>query len=198
MFPGYHSVELSTSKFMDVNNEKRPCFEGDNYIQVESDMIGKLVQEKFGCTSPYIDQKNRHGAEICRNATTGEAVHAFLETSTGMFGTNVWRKNYFMPPPCTYNTYSYVQSDFSASTNKYRYVTLENIQEGKKNKDKTYKTIIYFVSKMNVNEQFFAYTFMAYIAECGGFVGLFLGYSLLQIGEILQYCRERMYKISKK
>ena len=34
---------------------------------------------------------------------------------------------------------------------------------------------------MVVTEQFWSYGFMSYIAETGGFVGLFLGFSLLQL-----------------
>ena len=41
---------------------------------------------------------------------------------------------------------------------------------------------------MTVTEQFWSYGFMAYIAENGGFVGLFLGYSLLQLEELITFC----------
>ena len=41
---------------------------------------------------------------------------------------------------------------------------------------------------MIVTEQFWAYGFMSYIAETGGFVGLFLGCSLLQLELVLLYC----------
>ena len=41
---------------------------------------------------------------------------------------------------------------------------------------------------MIVTEQFWAYGFMSYIAETGGFVGLFLGYSLLQLELVVLYC----------
>lgn len=40
---------------------------------------------------------------------------------------------------------------------------------------------------MVVTEQFWSYGFMSYIAETGGFVGLFLGFSLLQLEEVLLY-----------
>ena len=40
---------------------------------------------------------------------------------------------------------------------------------------------------MIVTEQFWAYGFMSYIAETGGFVGLFLGCSLLQLELVLLY-----------
>ena len=46
---------------------------------------------------------------------------------------------------------------------------------------------IALISKMNVSEQFFAYEFLAYVAENGGFVGLFLGYSVLQLRDFIGY-----------
>ena len=44
--------------------------------------------------------------------------------------------------------------------------------------------IININSKMVVTEQFWAYGFLSYIAETGGFVGLFLGYSVLQLRDL--------------
>ena len=45
---------------------------------------------------------------------------------------------------------------------------------------------IVFNSKMTVSEQFFTYGFLTYVAENGGFVGLFLGYSVLQLREFIK------------
>ena len=47
---------------------------------------------------------------------------------------------------------------------------------------------LFFNSKMTVTKQFWSYGFMAYIAENGGFVGLFLGYSLLKFEELIIFC----------
>ena len=44
---------------------------------------------------------------------------------------------------------------------------------------------------MTVTEQFWSYGFMAYVAENGGFVGLFLGYSLLQLEELINFCLQK-------
>ena len=46
---------------------------------------------------------------------------------------------------------------------------------------------------MTVTEQFWAYGFMAYIAENGGFVGLFLGYSLLQLEELIAFLSKKIH-----
>jgi hypothetical protein len=54
---------------------------------------------------------------------------------------------------------------------------------------------IAFISKMTVSEQFFAYEFLAYVAENGGFVGLFLGYSVLQLRDFIGYFFDHRVKL---
>ena len=54
-------------------------------------------------------------------------------------------------------------------------------------KSKTGVMVINFISKMTVSEQFWAYGFLSYVAENGGFVGLFLGYSVLQLRDFIGY-----------
>ena len=56
---------------------------------------------------------------------------------------------------------------------------------GKKIRTRTDEMKIVFTSKMTVSEQFFSYGFLSYIAENGGFVGLFLGYSVLQLRDLI-------------
>ena len=57
-----------------------------------------------------------------------------------------------------------------------------------RNTDRSEKVQISFTSQMVVTEQFWSYGFMSYIAETGGFVGLFTGFSLLQLEQVLQFC----------
>ena len=126
----------------------------------------------------------RDGAEICRNDSIGLLIHGFLKTLSGRFSTNMWTEDYFFVPPCTYNTYTYVESagkNYPVPNNEYITMYL------KKKRDRTRILRLYFNSKMFVTEQFWNYPFMAYVAECGGFVGLFLGFSILQIADLLQY-----------
>ena len=59
--------------------------------------------------------------------------------------------------------------------------------EGELNEDKTTLFTIFFQSKMVVTEQFWAYGFLAYIGEIGGFFGLFLGYSVLQLRDLVPF-----------
>ena len=71
----------------------------------------------------------------------------------------------------------------------YLYFTSEMV----KKKDKAEKLEILFTSEMVVAEQVWEYGFMAYIAETGGFVGLFLGWSLLQMEELIVFCLNRRF-----
>ena len=48
-----------------------------------------------------------------------------------------------------------------------------------------YKTFNYFTSRMHMSKQVWSYTFMAYIAENGGFVGLFLGLAVLHLEHVI-------------
>ena len=57
---------------------------------------------------------------------------------------------------------------------------------------------VFFNSKMTVTEQFWSYGFMAYIAENRGFVGLFLGYSLLQLEELIIFCSKKFQSEEKE
>ena len=62
-----------------------------------------------------------------------------------------------------------------------------------RNTDRSEKVQISFTSQMVVTEQFWEYTFMAYVAETGGFVGLFLGWSILQTEHIIISCLSGRY-----
>lgn len=62
-----------------------------------------------------------------------------------------------------------------------------------RNRDRAEKLQISFTSQMVVTEQFWEYGFMAYIAENGGFVGLFLGWSILQTETVIVSCLNYKY-----
>merc|ERR1719225_2079623 len=74
---------------------------------------------------------------------------------------------------------------------KIRYLTDEQVTDREASNDTARSLNLFFNSKMTVTEQFWSYGFMAYIAENGGFVGLFLGYSLLQLEELITFCSKK-------
>lgn len=98
------------SKTNDLNTELTPCFDGPNYSDAEFEKLGKELKEKFHCTSPFLPKIFRAGAKLCKNDTVGREVQNFIR-ATGMFATNMWKNDYFFLPPCTYNTYSYQQTN---------------------------------------------------------------------------------------
>ena len=67
-------------------------------------------------------------------------------------------------------------------TEKIRYLS----NNGKKTTDSASDLKISLISNMDVTERFWSYGFVEWIAECGGFGGLFLGYSFSQIGDLIE------------
>ena len=70
----------------------------------------------------------------------------------------------------------------SYRTKKTRYLS----SDGEKTTDRGTFVRISLISKMDVTERFWSYGFVEWIAECGGFGGLFLGYSFSQIGDFIE------------
>ena len=174
-------------KFKNLNTKTSPCYSKGNYSEMELSKLGELFKKTHNCTSPFIPPHLRHGAEICRNSSIGSLVQSMFRASSGVFATNNWKSNYLFMPPCTYNSYSVSALDFNSQKNRSIYLTKSDISAKKPKSFSTKNLDIFFLSKMTVTEQFWSYTFLAYIAECGGFVGLFLGYSILQIGDVFKY-----------
>ena len=71
---------------------------------------------------------------------------------------------------------------FFFRTPKSRYLS----NDGKKTTDSASYIKISLISNMDVTERFWSYGFVEWIAECGGFGGLFLGYSFSQIGDFIE------------
>ena len=81
-------------------------------------------RDQFGCTSPFVPEHLRQGLEICANATLGAKVdrdddndnddnaddggkvHKYMNHRTALLATNMWTKEYFFKPPCTYFTFT--------------------------------------------------------------------------------------------
>ena len=77
----------------------------------------------------------------------------------------------------------YISTNFRVE--KSHYLTQEDVDKGVPQKDTAVSLKIYLISKMEVTEHFWSYGFMEWIAECGGYAGLFLGYSLSQFSDLI-------------
>ena len=124
----------------------------------------------------------RKDSPICSNKTLGK-LGIDLYYGSPIDALNLWTEDQELDPPCVF---------YGLDVNE-RYV-----YEGRKHKvwrwyqgnlingdSNTEELWFEFLSEMTVIEQVWSYGFMAYIAENGGFVGLFLGYSVLNIGEVV-------------
>ena len=109
-FAAKHNIDVSVSKMKDLNTDLTPCYDGPDYSEAEFEKLGKVIKEKFHCTSPFLPKIYRAGAQLCKNSTVGEKVQNFIR-ATGLFATNMWKNDYYFLPPCTYNTYSYDQTN---------------------------------------------------------------------------------------
>ena len=93
--------------------------------------------------------------------------------------TNLWDQSLGYKPPCTYYTFDAKSTMQQKGLKKGFYLdgsSLETTAEG---------MTLTFKSRMDVTEQFWSYGLLAYVAENGGFVGLFLGYSVLQFRDVV-------------
>ena len=53
-------------------------------------------------------------------------------------------------------------------------------------------------SKMRITEQFWSYGFLAFVAETGGFVGLFLGFSILDMRILIEMVCRKLSQYEKE
>ena len=98
---------------------------------------------------------------------------------------NLWSPKTKVHPPCIFYRYEiYERYHFDGSQREVARIHGEenNTVWNTYNTDTVY---LEFFSEMTVMEQFWAYTGMSYIAENGGFVGLFLGYSVLHLQDVV-------------
>ena len=76
--------------------------DNSTYHKLEFSTIGEIFSEKFNCSSPILPKQYRGGLEICKNVTFGKMTNNFFKYKTGLFSTNVWSTDYYLPPPCEY------------------------------------------------------------------------------------------------
>ena len=100
---GHHYFLLTTSKSSALTRGSRPCYDGEDYGDQEYLKLVQIVEEKFGCMSPFIPRKYRPGLGLCRNQTTARILNQFLKRSVALTGisANLWSSDYYFMPPCT-------------------------------------------------------------------------------------------------
>ena len=161
------ALEYNAYKFLSTWNE--PCEKDSQYNK--DDCIDKLVHEKsmesIGCTTPWGQNKSM----ICKQES--KAINA-LELYNHYFN----HETTYRPDPCTFTSLRasvlYTNTDVTRNISQL-YCNLDD--------------------KLTLYESYFTYSGLSLIAEIGGYVGLFLGISINQIYEIINFIN--LYLFSK-
>ena len=125
------------------------------------------LMEKYKCTLPFIMKHIRENADICSDPEVVTKAIMMYELSPISYST-LWAENTFFNPPCAYHKYDVKET-----------IVGDPLDKG--------LLLIKFLPKMTVSEQYWSYGFMTYVAENGGFVGLFLGYSVLHVRDLMEF-----------
>ena len=125
----------------------------------------QLMINRTGCTVPWITDKNK----ICSDLYSGKRAFKIYQE-------NRRNQNEICPNSCNF-------TDVNLNP-----PIVENRQKS------TAETVFYFKRDIKTSNEYFIYTELSMIAEIGGYVGLMLGISFVNIGslinKLLDYCRE--------
>ena len=117
------------------------------------------IIDKYGCTVPFLQPKVNEHLNICTDQTTGQKAYSmYIELST-KFTTYT---SVECPYPCTYLKTKMVNSKTSHDNWTSGFGFVFNL----------------FTKRTTAH---YTYTELELIAEFGGYVGLFLGYSVLSL-----------------
>ena len=134
----------------------------------------------INCSIPFIPKQFREGVQICTNSDLGKKGIDIYKSSPIEL-TNLWSGESFVLPPCQYyhfETKSRAQvrgdnASFHSGVKRYNW-------KG------SMKLSLNINSKMRVTQQVWSYKLLSFIAETGGFVGLFLGFTILDIRVVME------------
>ena len=161
-------------------------FLGDNYDGYVQEALQKKIIGTINCSVPFVAPQFRKKSPICENKLLGKRGIEIYKSSPIEL-TNLWAGESFVQPPCRYHqfetrdrgTQGGVNSSFHSGTKRYFWSGSRAL-------------LLNFNSKMRVTEQFWSYGFLDLVAETGGFVGLFLGFSILDMRIVLELCCRKL------
>ena len=120
-------------------------------------------ENEIGCTTPFHPDKSNICFELSK---IFEAVHIFRDIAFW----NLTKANQLCPKPC--QQYTIIFSSYRESISHYNsYATTLKIQ---------------FPKYIRVSRSYYSYTLLELLAEVGGYFGLFLGVSIIQISGLLK------------
>ena len=156
-----------------MNTKEIHC-ENHDYDATYMTVLQQKMLAKAGCVVPWIERDKE--TKICtdeENATIAENVY------TNMKKINLIENN-DDPAPCEYIV-------TTLDVLKSKVVTVVDVK----------KIEINLRPVARLVEQVDGYTFLSFMAEVGGYMGLFLGMSVYQLAEFIGFCMDKMDKPPK-
>ena len=168
---GLH-LDYEYHQLLDVDYGKAPCKKEKAYLKdfCTAKMIEKELIDKVGCTTPFGPDKS----QICKQEDKGRQAHHIYE--------RIIRGDNFSDRcenPCS--IFSLTTTNFKKHVNFYRGT----------------EVIIHFPKNIKVFERSYTYSPLSLLAEIGGYVGLFLGISINQTINLLEYVVTKLVWIYK-
>ena len=148
---------LDYEVFKTLNSENNPCQEESNYSKdaCNDELLFKRSMTKLNCTWPFHKDK----LFTCKNEEVFDMAYKL--------GKSYQRgKNSTCPNSCTYLKVRYDER-----------IMKNGIAKG--------ELKFNFPTSIKVNQAFYAYKGLSLIAEIGGYVGLFLGWSVYQLTDLM-------------
>ena len=171
-----------------MNRPSRPCEESEDYSL--ADCINQGMARQIGCQAFW---SNFSGIPFCQDwGRLRKYIKAYVNTTLYLLGT--FDKHGCLDP-CTYIEYQVKR--FNETFKRQNYFSLKLIEEPTKiyeRKLRNTKTInitrlkIMFGSPtLQIEREKAAFPFSSLVAECGGTLGLFIGFNFLMIWEFFMF-----------
>ena len=162
---GYYQ-DITLTKHKKLNLGRRPCEEDPAYNFTVC--VKEKLSEKVGCRLPW-DKWSRQKRSVC---TSEEQFNQFelLYASLLNADTDVITKRTGCKIPCNYKEYKFVESSPNPIPNP--------------------QSVAFWAAshKTHIEEEVLIYPFTSLVAEFGGSLGLFLGFSFITIWHEIKGC----------
>ena len=158
---------LPFEQYFELNLRENPCIELEGYSmdQCIQDKIHQETMEKIGCTTPFGPNKT----QICKDPKKSKNA---LEIYNRIIGD----ANDLCLSPCEFiKPHMTLAFDHPNLNETYHYVKIIN------------------GNRVKVMKSEYSYPFISFVAEAGGYVGLFLGVSIQELGSLVMYV-SKMFK----
>ena len=161
---------LSALEHILINRESSPCIEDTNYKY--SHCIRKYVLKEAGCSLSF--EKNTFDVDGC---DSNQKILNFFETYYKLVRADLDQivKKTGCLSPCSYMEYVLTGEEV------YAYENVSN------NKEELTLKLDYASTQLTIKEEILVYPIESFLAEIGGSLGMFLGFSLFMLWDLFEY-----------